>query len=346
MITECRNRLPKDMLAVLDRFAEQKLSAQPEFHDPFLYGNELIEKAINAFHAEATKERLSSVLEAVRQRMHEDGHFMIPVIASEDGTEFTFRTVQTNDGKEWLVAFTSHKEYEKGQPSQIVSHFIDAMLKACLDTENPGIIINPWGESFMLTSELVDMIIKADGGVEYSVPDDTITPELLEDGSFLKRATEICNRNRTQLNMIKLLKILRDSWVWIPCSAVMGDADYAALEKLVKDAEQNSGLNSLVGKTLSNQDNIRMVPDILQNGEDFFFPVFTSAEEMGDYGQGFSKIEKHFLEAANLARSNEKKVKGIVINAFSEPFVIPVDLFDMIAEIPSSYEMKEGTENE
>lgn len=111
----------------------------------------------------------------------------------------------------------------------------------------------------MLTSELVDMIIKADGGVEYSVPDDTITPELLENGSFLKMATEICNRNRTQLNMIKLLKILRDSWVWIPCSVVMGDADYAALEKLVKDAEQNSGLNSLVGKTLSNQDNISMM---------------------------------------------------------------------------------------
>ena len=47
-----------------------------------------------------------------------------------------------------------------------------------------------------------------------------------------------------------------------------------------------------------------------------------------------------------MARSNEKKVKGIVINAFSEPFVIPVDLFDMIAEMTSSYEMKEGTENE
>lgn len=94
----------------------------------------------------------------------------------------------------------------------------------------------------------------------------------------------------------------------------MSDADYAVLEEAVKDAEQNGGLDSLVGKTLSNQDNIRMVPDILQNGEDFFFPVFTSAEEMGEYGQQFSKIEKHFLEAANLARNNEKKVKGIVIN--------------------------------
>jgi|GEM_PF-218352 len=345
MITECRKRLPKDMLTVLDRFAEQKLSAGPEFHDPFLDGNELIEQVISAFHAEATKERLSAVLEAIRQRMHEDGHFMIPVIASEDGTEFTFRTVQTKDGKEWLVAFTSPSEYEKGQSSQIISNFIDAMLKACIDTENNGFIINPWGESFMLTAELIDMILKADGGVEYHVPDDAITPELLEDGSFLKRAIEICNRNSTQLNMVKLMKILRDSWIWIPCNAIMSDADYAALEKVVKDAEQNGGLDSLVGKTLSNQDNIRMIPNILQNGEDFFFPVFTTAEEMGDYGQGFSKIEKHFLEAANLARNNEKKVKGIVINAFSESFVVPVDLFDMIAEMPSSFEMKEDAEN-
>ena len=106
---------------MLDRFAEQKLLAQPTFHDPFLDGNGLIEQAICAFHAEPTKERLSAVLEAIRQRMHEDGHFMVPVIASEDGTEFAFRTVQTNDGKEWLVAFTSPSEFQKGQPSQILS---------------------------------------------------------------------------------------------------------------------------------------------------------------------------------------------------------------------------------
>ncbi len=76
------------MLAVLDRFAEKKLSREPAFHDPFLDGNELIEAAIHAYHAEARKESLSAVLEAVRQRMHEDGHFMIPVMASEDGTAF------------------------------------------------------------------------------------------------------------------------------------------------------------------------------------------------------------------------------------------------------------------
>ena len=70
-----------------------------------------------------------------------------------------------------------------------------------------------------------------------------------------------------------------------------------------------------------------MIPDILQNGDDFFFPAFTTAEEMGDYGRGVSKLEKHFLEAVNLARNNEKNVAGIVINAFSEPYIVPRDLF-------------------
>ena len=343
MVNECRKRLPADMLAVIDRFDD----TQPEpFHDSFLDGNELIEEAIANYYSEGSKDNLIGVLEAIRQRMHADGHFMIPVIASEDGTEFTFRTVQSKDGKEWLVAFTSQEEYQKGQPSQIISNFIDAMLKGCLDTENPGFIINPWGQSFMLTAELIDMIFKADGDVEYTVPDDPITAELLEDGSFLKRATEICNRNRTQLNMIKLLRILRDSWVWIPCNAIMSDADYNAFEKMVMAAKDGEGLDSLVGQTFTAQDETRLVPDILQNGDDFFFPVFTTAEEMGEYGERFSKVEKHFLEAANLARNNEKNVKGIVINAFTEPFVVPIELFDLVAKMDSNLPEKEGNDNE
>ena len=334
---ECRKRLPDDMLSVLDRFEKQKArKAEPDFHDMFLDGNERIEEAISAYHAEAGKENLIAVLEAIRTRMHEDGHFMIPVIASDNGREFAFRTVQTKDGKKWLAAFTSPAEHKKGEPSQIVSNFIDAMLKACLDSDSSGFIINPWGQSFMLTTELIRMLLKADGDTEYSVPDDEITEKLLEGGAYLKKAISICSRNRTNLNMLKLMKILRDSWVWIPCSAIMSSADYAAIEKMVKDAQESGGLDSLVGTTFSNLNAVRMVPDILQNGDDFFFPVFTSAEEMGGYGKRFSKIGKHFLEAVILARNNEKSVKGIVINAFSEPFVIPRELFSMIESMKSS----------
>ena len=91
---------------------------------------------------------------------------------------------------------------------------------------------------------------------------------------------------------------------------------------------KKGSLDVLVGNTITNQDEVHMVPDILQNGEDFFFPVFTTSEEMGEYGNDFSKIQEHFLTAVSLARN-------------SEPFVVPEELFDIIAEMDSAIEPKE-----
>lgn len=313
--------------------------SEKKARDMFLEGNELVEKAIERYHADSSKESLVGVLDAIRTRMHADGHFIFPIITNKaDETEFAFRTIKTRDGKEWHAAFTSQAEFEKGAPSEVISNFIDVMMRNNLHTKAEGIIINPWGKSFMLTNQLIEMIFKADGDVEYTVPDDRITEELLEDGSYLKRAMEICNRNRTSLNLIKLARILRDSWVWVPCNAIVGDADYEVWSKKVLDAAEKDDLDSLVGQEWVSQESIRFVPDILQNGEDYFFPVFTSEEEMGEYGEQFSKVQKHFLEAANLARNNEKEVKGIVINAFSEAFVVPREMFDVIGNMASGVE--------
>ena len=129
-----------------------------------------------------------------------------------------------------------------------------------------------------------------------------------------------------------------------PDGADVSDADYSFMEKAIKDAEENGGLDSLVGMEFRSQDDIRMVPDILQNGDEYFFPVFTSEEEMGEYGERFSKVACHFLEAENMARNNERDVAGIVINAFTEPFVVPKELFDMIARIESAIEGEEDSE--
>ena len=307
------------------------------FRNPYLEGNEQIVEAIARFGEEGSKETLVGVLEAVRRRMHADGHFLFPVLVNEeDDSQFDFRRIQTGDGKVWLAAFTSQEELEKGEPSRVYSFFIDRVLQFSLDLELDGVMIDPWGQAFSLTKDVIKQIFEADGDVEYHVPDDPITAELLEDGSFLKRAVGICSRNRTQLNLIKLMRILRDSWVWVPCSAILSDRDQEVVEKAVREAEEGDGLESLAGREFTTMDEVRLVPDILQNGGEFFFPVFTSAEEMGEYGDHFSKIAKHFLDAANVARNNEKNVKGIVINAFSEPFVVPVEMFDLIAEMDSS----------
>lgn len=190
---------------------------EPFMDDPFLNGNEIIEKAIEDLHNEGSKEKLIEVLESIRTRMHADGHLIFPVQIEDDGETFAFRTIQTDDGNFWQVAFTSQKEFEKG-------------------------------------------------------------------------------------------------------------------------AESGKGLESLVGQTFSTCDNVRLVPDILQNGDNYFFPVFTSDEEMGEYGKNFSKIEKHFLEAIILAKNNEKKVTGIVINAFSNPFEIDKELFELVEKMESSLE--------
>ena len=167
---------------------------------------------------------------------------------------------------------------------------------------------------------------------------DPLTPELLEDGSYLKEAVEACRKELSGENLMRLNRILRDSWVWIPCNAVMSEADLAVLEQMVKNANVEEDPDALVGEEFTSQDAIRLIPDILKSGENYFFPVFTSAEEMGEYGDHFSKVQKHFLEAMNLAWNNERGVVGIVINAFSAPFVVPREVFAHIADMESSLE--------
>ena len=277
-----------------------------EVRDPFLEGNEIIEKAISTFHADQNNENLISVLESIRARMHADGHCVIPIVINEGAEKtYSFRGINTNDGKVWNVVFTSRQEFEKGQPSQVISHFIDAALKACVEaSEAEGFIINPWSDdAFMLSRELIRLILEADDGVEYSVPEDPITKELLEDGSFLSRAVEICCRNSTDLNALKLMKILRNSNVWVPCVAIPGE----------------SGIETLT-----------LFPDILQDEDRFYLPVFSTAEEMGEYGRNFAKIERSFMDTIKLARNNEKNLSGIVINAFTNEYIIDNDMLNII----------------
>ena len=59
-----------------------------------------------------------------------------------------------------------------------------------------------------------------------------------------------------------MARILRDSWVWIPCNAVMSDADYSAWSKVVLEACEKGDLDSLIGQEFTSRDNIRLVPDI------------------------------------------------------------------------------------
>lgn len=163
--------------------------------------------------------------------------------------------------------------------------------------------------------------------------------EQVEDKEFFKKAVSICQLNRNTLNMFRLFQILRDNTVVVPCTAVPSEQDQMRMEEMVNKAMESGDLESMVGQEFTSLDDIRMIPDILQNGEDYYFPIFTSVEEMGDYGNQFSKVEMSALEAMNLARNNEKNVFGFVLNAFTTPVEISKDAFDYIEQIESIHKL-------
>ena len=149
--------------------------------------------------------------------------------------------------------------------------------------------------------------------------------ETLESGNVLKALIEQYLDDQKEENLFPVLGCLRDSFVWIPGRMILSEADMAKFA------------NAKEGDILSNDEVIRFEPDILQNGEYKFYPVFSSAEEMGEYGNGFSKVQKHFFEAMNFAMGKEETV-GIVVNAFSTPFIVPKEWFDLIGQIPTNVE--------
>lgn len=157
---ECRSRLPKDMLDILGRFDISREHGHDSFPDSFLTGNSIIEEAIAQYYKESNQENLLAVVNAILYRMHANGHFLIPAVTQEDGASFELHHIQANDGKMWLAVFTSPEEYEKGQKASVLSYFIDAFLEFCADMQEEGIIINPWGQSFLLTKDLIKLLLQ------------------------------------------------------------------------------------------------------------------------------------------------------------------------------------------
>lgn len=136
---QCRDRLPEEILAVLDRF-DERLRADQEareadenrerkwqdvfapkrknvFASPEVVGNRVIEEAIDRMHKERTKENLARALDSVRVRMDSGAQLLLPVKidrqtkeqdAKTPGTHhFELSAVRTKDGKLWQPAYTT-----------------------------------------------------------------------------------------------------------------------------------------------------------------------------------------------------------------------------------------------
>lgn len=165
-------------------FASNRYEDEMEMtENEFLEGNEQIEYAILECKKDPSDENHIAVLETIRQRMKEDGHFLLPIetpeeliskihpdivrpgdeIQYDEDIHFRLRTVEMRNGQEAVAVFTNEEEVRKGSDTSIMSNFMEVILKDTLLMEGiEGMIINPWGEAFYLPKEWIRTIFRVE----------------------------------------------------------------------------------------------------------------------------------------------------------------------------------------
>lgn len=149
-----------------------------------------------------------------------------------------------------------------------------------------------------------------------------------EGGKLLEQAINVFYKERNESSLLFILKILSESCLWIPCNAIISETDQERMNELA----QNS-TDDIVGKTFTTKDEVRLAPVVLQAEDGYLLPAFSKTEAMGEYSDKFSKVEKHMLQILNLAENNNQDISGIVINPFTDRFIVDKDLFDLIKKL-------------
>lgn len=141
--------------------------------------------------------------------------------------------------------------------------------------------------------------------------------ENTENKKRLERA--FCEAKTTK-NSECLRKILRESTVLLPCTAVLGERDRFKFGEFGDHVLNEPVKHEKFVRYDANE--VRLVPEILRDGDTYYLPVFTTTEELGEYGMGFSLVKKNMLEVISIARRENVNVDEIIMDAFTEPLVL------------------------
>jgi len=175
LISECRNRINKDMRDVVDAFYSFVRK------DDSPNTNQMIEKAINQYYVHNDKEGMILFMDMMINVMNQGGEFIVPYITKNPflskeqinsiniGDTFTLdhdvklkmETVKDANGIEWLGVFTSTEEMHKGSSGNVqINQSILSILRLALDLEEiNGIVINPFGKYMQISKAMILLLI-------------------------------------------------------------------------------------------------------------------------------------------------------------------------------------------
>lgn len=175
LISECRNRINKDMRDVVDAF----YSLVREDDSPNT--NQMIEKAINQYYVHNDKEGMILFIDMMINTMKQGGEFIVPYITKnsflskeqinsiniddtftlDHDVKLKMETVKDASGKEWLGVFTSSNEMHKGSSGNVqINQSILSILRLALDLEEiNGIVVNPFGKYMQVSKAMILLLI-------------------------------------------------------------------------------------------------------------------------------------------------------------------------------------------
>ena len=176
LISECRNRINKDMRDVVDAFY-----SSVRHHNDSLNTNQMIEKAIDQYYVHNDKEGMILFMDMLLNAIKQGGELVVPYITKNSflskeqinsitiGDTFTLdhdvklkmETVKDASGKEWLGVFTSSNEMHKGSSGNVqINQSILSILKLVLNWEEiDGIVINPFGKYMQVSKAMILLLI-------------------------------------------------------------------------------------------------------------------------------------------------------------------------------------------
>jgi len=175
LISECRNRINKDMRDVVDAFYSLVRK------DDLPNKNQMIEKAIDQYYVHNDKEGMILFMNTLLNTMKQGGEFVVPYITKnpflseekinslnigdtitlDHDVKLKMETVKDGSGIEWLGVFTSTEEMHRGSSGNVqINQSILSILRLALELEEiNGIVINPFGKYIQISKAMILLLI-------------------------------------------------------------------------------------------------------------------------------------------------------------------------------------------
>lgn len=159
-----------------------------------------------------------------------------------------------------------------------------------------------------------------------------LTKESLADGNILKQCIQDFLKDTENEELFQtLLVILKNSQVVVPCDVEISEKASPIMDKIDNGLDFDSLSEE---EKIILQNDTRFLPSIITSQKKLFMPAFSSEDEIGDHHKDAeARLHMPMSSAVGMAVDMINNVEGIVINPYTDNFILNKELFDVIQEM-------------